>query len=126
MSNGSPRVPILSKYVRGGNPWISTSSPIFARFAFHDLCGAWSRVSWSRATTTSRTNVAANVRNYFHPAGTCAMGEVTDTRGRVLSTEGLVVSDASLMPTIPRANTNLSTVAIAEKIASLWSVALAG
>ena len=64
--------------------------------------------------------VSANVRNYFHPAGTCAMGEVTDIRGQVHGTDRLVVADASIMPTIPRANTNLSTVAIAEKIASLW------
>ena len=61
--------------------------------------------------------VAATVRNYFHPAGTCAIGEVTDVRGRVLGTDGLIVADASLMPTIPRSNTNLTTVAIAERIA---------
>ena len=61
--------------------------------------------------------VAATVRNYFHPAGTCAVGDVTDVRGRVLGTDGLVVADASLMPTIPRSNTNLTTVAIADRIA---------
>jgi choline dehydrogenase len=57
------------------------------------------------------------LRNYFHPAGTCAMGQVVDTRGRVLGIEALVVADASVMPTIPRANTNLTTVAIAERLA---------
>jgi choline dehydrogenase-like flavoprotein len=31
--------------------------------------------------------------------------------------EGLVVADASVMPTLPRANTNLTTVAIAERLA---------
>ncbi len=62
-------------------------------------------------------HVAATVRNYFHPAGTCAIGEVTDARGRVIGMEALVVGDASLMPTIPRSNTNLTTVAIAERIA---------
>jgi choline dehydrogenase len=61
--------------------------------------------------------IASTARNYFHPAGTCAIGHVTDPLGRVLGTEGLVVADASLMPTIPRANTNLTTVAIAERIA---------
>jgi choline dehydrogenase-like flavoprotein len=35
----------------------------------------------------------------------------------VLGIEGLVVADASVMPTIPRANTNLTTVAIAERLA---------
>ena len=36
----------------------------------------------------------------------------------VFGTEGLYVADASFMPTIPRANTNLTTAAIAEKIAA--------
>jgi 5-(hydroxymethyl)furfural/furfural oxidase len=37
--------------------------------------------------------------------------------GRVYGLDGLLVADASIMPTIPRANTNLSTLAIAERIA---------
>ena len=57
------------------------------------------------------------MRNYFHPAGTCGFGRVVDADGRVLGIEGLVVADASVMPTIPRANTNLTTVAIAERLA---------
>ena len=56
-------------------------------------------------------------RCYFHPAGTCGIGRVVDPIGRVLGVEGLVVADASVMPTIPRANTNLTTVAIAERLA---------
>jgi choline dehydrogenase len=56
-------------------------------------------------------------RCYFHPAGTCGMGRVVDPLGRVLGLEGLVVADASVMPTIPRANTNLTTVAVAERLA---------
>jgi choline dehydrogenase len=65
--------------------------------------------------------IRETVRSYFHPAGTCAIGEVTDERGRVLGLDGLVVADASLMPSIPRANTNLTTVAIAECIATMLS-----
>jgi choline dehydrogenase len=60
--------------------------------------------------------VRANVRGYFHPVGTCALGAVCDERGRVRGHESLVVADASLMPTIPRANTHLSVLAVAEKI----------
>ena len=63
--------------------------------------------------------VRTTVRNYFHPAGTCPLGDVVDTECRVLGLEGLVVADASIMPTIPRANTNLTTAAIAERVASL-------
>ena len=57
------------------------------------------------------------VRGIFHPTGTCAIGAVVDTRGAVLGIDGLLVADASIMPTIPRANTNLSTIALAERIA---------
>ena len=63
--------------------------------------------------------VRRTVRNYFHPAGTCGIGRVVDAVGRVLGVDGLVVADASVMPTIPRANTNLTTVAIAERIAAI-------
>jgi choline dehydrogenase len=57
------------------------------------------------------------MRNYYHPAGTCGIGRVVDDSGRVLGAERLFVADASIMPTIPRANTNLTTVAIAERLA---------
>jgi choline dehydrogenase len=61
--------------------------------------------------------VRSTVRSYFHPAGTCAIGAVVDRDGSVLGIDGLVVADASIMPTIPRANTNLTTAAIAERLA---------
>jgi choline dehydrogenase len=57
------------------------------------------------------------MRNYFHPAGTCGIGRVVDDSGRVFGVEQLVVADASIMPTIPRANTNLTIVAAAERLA---------
>jgi choline dehydrogenase len=64
-------------------------------------------------------HVRAAVRGFFHPTGTCAIGRVVDGEGRVLGIDGLHVVDASIMPTIPRANTNLSTIALAERIAEL-------
>ena len=51
------------------------------------------------------------------PAGTCPIGAVVDGRGAVLGVERLHIADASIMPTIPRASTNLTTAAIAERIA---------
>ena len=68
--------------------------------------------------------VRAGVIHYWHPVGTCAMGgpddpaAVTDADGRVHGVEGLVVADASLMPTTVRATTNLPTVVIGERIAA--------
>jgi len=62
-------------------------------------------------------HVAATARGFFHPVGTCGIGSVVDGDGRVLGFENLVVADASIMPTIPRANTNVSVAAVAERIA---------
>jgi choline dehydrogenase-like flavoprotein len=54
----------------------------------------------------------------FHPVGTCAIGSVVDIEGRVNGVKCLRVIDASIMPKIPRANTNLPTQMVAEKCAS--------
>jgi choline dehydrogenase len=70
------------------------------------------------------TYVHANVAGYWHPVGTCRMGRsddpraVVDPTGRVHGATSLVVADASIFPTIPRANTNLPTIGVAELIAS--------
>jgi choline dehydrogenase len=63
------------------------------------------------------THLRANVRGIFHPVATCALGGVVDGDGGVQGLDGLFVADASVIPTIPRANTNLSTVAVAELLA---------
>jgi choline dehydrogenase len=63
------------------------------------------------------------IEHYYHPVGTCAMGPdndllaVTDARGRVHGTENVYVADCSIMPVIPRANTNLPAVVVGERIA---------
>jgi len=66
-----------------------------------------------------------SVVGVWHPVGTCRMGApddpmaVTDARGRVLGVDGLRVCDASLMPGIPSANTNIPTIMVAERIAHM-------
>ncbi|MGV1837058.1 GMC family oxidoreductase [Rhizobium rhizogenes] len=67
--------------------------------------------------------VRRHVGGTWHPSGTCRMGSpddpmaVTSATGRVYGVEGLRVCDASLMPSIPCANTNIPTIMIAERIA---------
>lgn len=61
--------------------------------------------------------IRREVVHYYHPVGTCAMGDVCDADGRVNGLSGVVVADVSLMPQIPRANTNLPAVMIGERIA---------
>jgi choline dehydrogenase-like flavoprotein len=55
----------------------------------------------------------------YHPTSTCAMGAVVDPELRVYGVEGLRVVDASVMPTITRANTHAATIMIAEKGADM-------
>ena len=69
-------------------------------------------------------HIRQNVAGMFHVAGTCRMGRVgdpdavVDNAGRVHGFEGLRVVDASIMPTVPRGNTNIPTIMVAEKIAA--------
>jgi choline dehydrogenase len=65
--------------------------------------------------------VLREVGVYHHASGTCAMGSVVDNEGRVLGVEALRVVDASIMPTIPAANTNLPTIMLAERIAAMMT-----
>ncbi len=69
------------------------------------------------ARSAPRDHARASARGFFHPVGTCAIGSVLDGRCRVLGLEGLYVVDASAIPEIPAANTNLTTVALAERAA---------
>jgi 5-(hydroxymethyl)furfural/furfural oxidase len=61
--------------------------------------------------------VLASATAMFHPVGTCAIGSVVDPHLRVRGIGGLYVADASVMPVIPRANTNIPTQMVAEKAA---------
>ena len=69
--------------------------------------------------------VRSNVGGTWHPSGTCRMGLANDRQavtladGRVIGVDNLRVCDASLMPSIPCANTNVPTIMIAERIADL-------
>jgi choline dehydrogenase len=66
------------------------------------------------------------VASYFHPVGTCAMGNtpqsVVDSQLRVHGISGLRVVDASVMPTIPSNNTAATVYAIAERAVDLIRV----
>ena len=70
-----------------------------------------------------RHYVHAGTGPAYHPVGTCKMGRdasaVVDERLRVRGVTKLRVIDASVMPTIPSANTNAPTIMIGEKGADL-------
>ncbi len=66
-----------------------------------------------------RSHVARTTFPIYHPVGTCAIGSVVDAELRVQGLEGIRVVDASVMPTVPRGNTNAPTIALAERAADL-------
>lgn len=79
------------------------------------------------AGTDSDEEIADYVRQYvstwFHPAGTCRMGDgpesVVDPQLRVRGTTGLRVADASIMPTVVSVNTNAASMMIGWRAAEI-------
>ena len=71
----------------------------------------------------------ANLRDYVHVAGSCRMGDpsdpeaVVDPQGRVIGYRNVRVCDTSIFPDLPRANTHLPTVMVAEQIAARMRMA---
>ncbi|MEI8239357.1 MAG: GMC oxidoreductase [Actinomycetota bacterium] len=72
----------------------------------------------------SERGVRAALGDYVHACGTCRMGPVdhelavVDSMGKVHHHEQLWVCDASVMPAVPRANTHLPVVMIAERMSA--------
>jgi choline dehydrogenase len=61
--------------------------------------------------------------HYSHPVGTCGMGParerdaVVDARGKLHGLDNGFVADASIMPVVPRANTNMPALVVGLRIA---------
>jgi len=68
----------------------------------------------------------ASIVLQYHQVGTCAMGpaasrlSVASPDGQVHGVAGLTIADASLLPAVPRANTNLPVMMAAEKISAMF------
>jgi 5-(hydroxymethyl)furfural/furfural oxidase len=73
---------------------------------------------------TMKQWIADTALGHWHATSTCRMGAaddpgaVTDFAGRVYGVAGLRVCDASIMPLVPCANTNIPTIMVGEKIAA--------
>jgi choline dehydrogenase len=102
---------------------IAACEPLAPHIACEDAPGA--RVRYGHEL---RAWIRANLATNFHPTSSCAMGgdetAVCDPELRVRGIEALRVVDASVMPAVPRGNTNAPTIAIAERAADLIRGAL--
>ncbi len=93
-----------------------------------DAFADWRKQEAVPGSETSGESVEEFIRKasgpYFHFTGTCRMGTDADAvvdpaNLRVHGIAGLRVADASVMPSIPSANTNATVYAIAERAAEL-------
>src|SRR5262249_3322037 len=86
--------------------------------AYRDLIKCWVVPPRRMHGQATLSFVRQSCSSYLHPVGTCAMGpgreSVVDVELRVRGVEGLRVADASVMPTIPSANTNAPSIMIGE------------
>ena len=70
---------------------------------------------------SSTALIAAEHAAFYHGVGTCGMGawdddtSVVDPACNLRGVDRLRVIDASVIPTVPRANTNLVVTALAER-----------
>jgi choline dehydrogenase-like flavoprotein len=86
--------------------------------------------AWWRAAGLARACRRA-VGTYNHHSGTCRMGDpsdagtVVDPMLNVLGVSGLSVADSSILPVIPRANTNLTAMMVGHRAAALVLAPLA-
>jgi len=66
-----------------------------------------------------RAHVREVAHCLYHPVGTSAIGSVVDAELRVRGVDGLRVVDASVIPSVPRGNTNAPAIMIGERAADL-------
>ncbi len=92
---------------------IMATEPVATAVTAEVAPGATDEERWIRRT----------VGTFFHATSSCAMGgnvdAVCDPQLRVRGIERLRIVDASVMPKIPRGNTNAPTIAVAERAADL-------
>jgi choline dehydrogenase len=98
-----------------------------AEIAHTDPLAQWITEPFLVPASDADEDIIAHIRargqTAYHPVGTCKMGvddlAVVDPELIVRGVEGLRVVDASIMPTVPRGNTNAPTIAVAEKAADM-------
>ncbi len=120
---------VYNEFYTAGDDWQRIlaghrlAQEICAQPALRPYCAQPFNVPADDSDEAQRAHIARTTFAVYHPVGTCRMGAdaeaVVDPELRVNGLEGLRVVDASVMPTVPRGNTNAPTIAIAERAADL-------
>ena len=116
--------PFNAAQTRAG-AWLMDSSATLRRFMIDRLIAdAPSLHDLAHDDGACRDWIKGAVLGHWHASCTCRMGAesdpgaVTDPSARVYRVQGLRVADASIMPSVPCANTNIPTIMIGEKVAA--------
>ena len=117
-------VPSIGTWLKTGTARLLHDSGTLGRWILRPrLTGGRSLDNLARDAGALEEWIRQSVWPSWHVSGTCRMGPdgdrmtVVDAACQVRTLAGLRLVDASVMPTIPRVNTNITTIAIAEKIA---------
>ncbi|MEV6248717.1 GMC oxidoreductase [Streptomyces sp. NPDC051742] len=124
-----PRMGLREAPDRELSPWSvgARDRPPVRRVRGHE--GARLAAGGSARARAARGGVRARLGTYWHPVGTGATGPaadrsaVVDGEGRVRGVANLRVADASVLPTVPAANTRLPVLTVAEMPAAAVAAA---
>ncbi|VFR31186.1 Choline dehydrogenase [plant metagenome] len=125
----TPRIKRLSAYSPGNarlnrilGAMLDVPAPLRRMILRHGMTGGVSLADILADDTQLEAFVRRSVFGVWHASGTCRMGAlddpmaVVDAGGKVIGMRNLHVADASVMPRLPTANTNIPVIMIAEKI----------
>jgi choline dehydrogenase len=116
---------IVTRWLDGERDWASmlAAQRLLLEIAGRPAIARHGTDAYQAPASDSDADLRAHVREVahclYHPVGTAAIGTVVDADLRVQGVEGLRVVDASVIPSVPRGNTNAAAIMIGEKAADL-------
>jgi choline dehydrogenase-like flavoprotein len=116
---------IVTRWLDGERDWTAmlAAQRLLLEIAQRPAIARHGTDPYQAPASDSEADLRAHVREVahclYHPVGTCAIGSVVDPELRVQGVDGLRVADASVMPAVPRGNTNAPSIMIGERAADL-------
>ena len=116
---------IVTRWLDGARDWAAmlAAQRLLLEIAARPAIARHGTGMFEAPASDSDADLRAHVRDtaqcLYHPVGTCALGSVVDPELRVRGIECLRVADASVIPVVPRGNTNAPAIMIGEKAADL-------